>query len=105
MGCILFTIGKRLEDHHILEAEILAIREAIVAIIQKQLSDVIIESGSLIAVQAIRREINSPSNIRILVEDVNILTKVIKNIKFVYRSRLANQLADIIAKKAHPCCT
>lgn len=59
-------MGKRLEDHHILDAEILTIREAIVAIIQKQLSEVIIESDSLIAIQAIRGEINPPSNIRYL---------------------------------------
>lgn len=45
MSRILFSKGKKLGDHYILEAEILAIREVIVAIIQKQLTEVIIERG------------------------------------------------------------
>lgn len=52
---------KKPHDHHILVTETLATREAVIAIIQKQLSKVIIESDSFIVVQAIRGEINPPS--------------------------------------------
>lgn len=52
-------------DHHILETEILAIWEATMTIIHKQLSEVIIETDSLIALSTIKGEINPPSNIRI----------------------------------------
>lgn len=47
----------KIGDHPILVAETLVIREAVVAVIQKQLSEVIIKSGWLIAIQAIGGEI------------------------------------------------
>lgn len=50
---ILFIGGKISRDHHIPVTKILAIRKVIVTIIQKQLTDVIIESDSLVAVKAI----------------------------------------------------
>lgn len=45
-----------------------------------------------------------PSQIKNLVEDIKILAQVIKDIKFVYCSRLTNELADLIAKKAYMWC-
>lgn len=39
------------------------------------------------------------SHIRNLVEDVNVLVKCVKNIKFVYYSRSPNELADLIVKR------
>lgn len=50
---------------------------------------------------AINGDINPPSQIRNLVEDIRILVQVVKNIKLVYGSRSANGLVDMIAKKAH----
>lgn len=79
-------------DHHILETEILAIKEATMTLIYKQLSEVIIETESLIAISTIQEEINPPSNFRNFVEDVNILANVVKNIKFICCNRLTNSV-------------
>lgn len=49
---VLFTVPKNIADH-ILVAKTLAIREALVNIIHKQLAEVIIESASLVAVKVI----------------------------------------------------
>lgn len=54
-------------------------------IIQKQLAKVIIESNSLVVIKAINGDINLPSQIRNLVEDIRILVQVVKNFKLVYR--------------------
>lgn len=83
MSCILFST-ENIENHHILVTETLASREAIVAIIQKQLTEVIIESDSLIVIQSIKGEIAPANQIRNLVEKIKMLAKVIKNTKFVY---------------------
>lgn len=99
----LLIAGKRIGDHHNLVAEILAIRKAIVTIIHKELAEVIITSDSLVAVKAING--GPPIQIRNLVEHIKSLANVIQNIKFVYCSRSANELANMIAKKAHICLT
>lgn len=104
MGHLRSTVRK-IENHNILVTETLVIREATVTIIQKQSAQIIIESDSLIAIKAINEEINPPSHIRNLVEDVKILTQVVKNIKCMYRSRSSNILADMMAKEAHVCYT
>lgn len=83
--------------------EALAIWEAIVTIIQKQLMKIIIEIDSFVAIKAINGEINSNSY-RNIVEDIIILSLVVKDIKFVHCSRLANSLANMIAKNAHLSC-
>lgn len=52
--------------------------------------------------KAINEEMNS--HIRNLFEDINIITRVIKDIKFVYCCRMANSLQDMMAKKALLSC-
>lgn len=91
MGCILFTNGKSIGHQHILVGEIFTIRETVVAIIQNQLSHVIIESDLLTAIQTIGGESNPPGQIRNLVKDINILVNVVKNIEFVYFSSSSNE--------------
>lgn len=102
---ILIANRKKLGDQHILVAKTLAIWKAVVPIIQKQKSEVVIESDSLNVIQAIRGDVIPPSQIRNLVEHINILAKVVKNIKFVYYSKSANELVDLIAKKVLFCYT
>lgn len=80
---IFFKIGKRIKDNHIFVMEAFAMQEAMVAIIRKQLAEVIIVSVSLVAIKANGENI-SPSRIRNLVEDIKILAQVVKDIKFVY---------------------
>lgn len=77
----------------------LAIREAIIAIIQKQLSKVIAESDSLIRIKAIGGDIYPPSQIMNVIEDIKIRAKVVKNIIFVYCSRSANVLTNLVGRQ------
>lgn len=67
----------------------LAIREAAVAIVQKQMYNEIVESDSLIVTRAIRGDIKPSSQIWSLIEDIIILSKAIENIAFLYCSRLS----------------
>lgn len=58
----------------------------------------------VVARRTINREINLLSQIKNLVDDTKIIAQVIKNISFLYFSRLANKLVDMLAKKAHLYC-
>lgn len=71
-------------DYPTFVAETLAIREAVIAIILKQMSNVIIESDSLIAIQTIRWDIKPSTQILNLIEDIIVLIKAVKNVIFVY---------------------
>lgn len=106
-GHVLFTTSKNFGNNDTLVTEVLAIQEhtVTITIIQKQLAKVITESDSLVAIKAINGDINPPSHIGNLVEDIKIQTRVFKNIKFVYCSRSANGLVNMITKKAHMSCT
>lgn len=65
----------------------------------------IIESAYLIVTQAIQNNSKPPSQIFNLVEDIITCTRTLENIKFLYRNRFANALADKLAKRAHLYCT
>lgn len=69
------------------------------------MEQIVIESDSLVSVKAINGETNLPGLITNIVKDINIMTKVVKDIKFVYYSKQANILADMLAKNAHSVCT
>lgn len=64
---------------------------------------IILESDSQIAIRAIMGAIKALNTITNIIEDILVLASAIRNIKFVYRNRHANILADIIARKAHNC--
>lgn len=59
----------------------------------------------LVTVKAINGEINPPRLIRNIVEDIKILVKAVRNVKFVYSSRSINMLVDMLGKKTHCACT
>lgn len=79
VGHILFTVNKNIGDHIILMTEVLAIQEAFVIIIQKQLVKIMVENDLFVAIKSINREISPPSQMRKLVEDIKILAQVVKN--------------------------
>lgn len=81
--------------------EVLTIREAIASTTQKQMDQVVIESDSLVAEKAINREINPPRFIGNIVDDIKILTKTLRNIKFINCSRLANLLVNMLVKQVN----
>lgn len=64
----------------------------------------IIESDSLVTIRVINGEINLSKLIANVVEDIKMLAKDIRNIKFVCCNRPANMLADMLIK-VHFCCT
>lgn len=76
-GQVLFAAGKKVGDNHILVGKILAIREAIMTIIRKQVRKVIIRSNSLVAIKVITGENNPHSHITNLVENIEILTRIV----------------------------
>lgn len=45
----------------------------------------------------------APTQIFNLVEDVKVLAKAVKKLKFVYCNRSVNRLADRITKQIHQC--
>lgn len=105
MGGSLCTTSKKIRDHNVLLAEVLATSEAIVSTIRTQMKQVIIESDSLVIVKAINGEATSPRVIGNIVEDVKMLPTAVRNIKFVHCNRSTNILVDMLAKKAHSYCT
>lgn len=70
-------------------------------IIREQLSNVIMESDSLIVIQAISGDSKRHTQICILITDITVLAKQVNNIKFMYCHKSANMLADKIVKRAH----
>lgn len=80
----------------------LAIRESGLGIIQKRVSNIIIESDPWISIQTIKGHIKVPSQILNLIEDINVLAKAMENINVLYCSKSVNNLADR-TKKPHYC--
>lgn len=64
-------------------SEDLAFHKTVAMIVQKEISNVIMENDSYIMFQAIRRETEPPSQIRNLVEDIIVFVKAIEHIKFL----------------------
>lgn len=58
---------------------------------------------SQIAMQTINRDTRPFSQISSLVEDINILVKIVKNIKFAYCSKSTDKLTGKIPKKVRHC--
>lgn len=69
---VTIATNKRLEDCSILVAGCLATREAILLVIQKCVSRIIIYSDSQLVVTSINRKIGVPKDVVNLVEDVNV---------------------------------
>lgn len=92
-------------DIPILVAEILAICEALFHAIQEKNTSVIIESNSLIGIQAINGNTLSPFLICNLVEETKNLALEIDNISFHYCRKSSNRMADRIAKEFSHVCT
>lgn len=104
--CHIQSHGERqIGDSLILVAEPLAIPRWVVKIVQKHMSNVIVESDSLIVIQEINENIKPHRLISNLIMDIITSAKAVENIKFVYCNRFANGLVDTIAKKEHFCCT
>lgn len=81
--------------------KILAIRKAIMISIEEDLSNVIIECDSQLAIRTITSAIKVSSVISNIVANIGVLVSVIRNIKFLDNNNSGNRLADSIAKKAY----
>lgn len=75
----------------------------LLAILEDNMSN-IIESNSKIAIQANTDAIKVPPLYQILL-NIKMLVLITRNIKFVSVNIYANQLADKIARRVHPCTT
>lgn len=82
-------------------AEVLAKGKVIGEVIQKHMEQIVIESDSVVTVKTTNEEINLSRLIENIVENINIMTKKIKNIKFVYYSRLTDILINMLVKMVH----
>lgn len=78
--------------------------EATVAIVQKWIFNVIVDSDLLIMVHAIRRSIRPTTQVSNLIVNPIDLARTVENMKFVHRSRSANELIEKIVKKVNFCC-
>lgn len=96
-------INRKLIAIQFLLAETLTICEAILTTIQKQLLDIIMESDSQLVIQAIEVAIQAPSQIFNVIEDIRILTKTFRYIKFIYYNKFVNKFADQIPRMAYHC--
>lgn len=67
-------------------------------------SNAIIESDSFISVQAFNEHSIPPRQIWNLIEDINMLVKDTKNVKFAYNRRSASVLTDSIANEIIRSC-
>lgn len=81
---------KQIGDCHILVTEYLAIKEAIVTVIQKNFQMIIVESNSQLMV----------INWELLVEDIRMLSYLFKDISISYCHGISNR-TDRIAKSTH----
>ncbi|KAM6541763.1 hypothetical protein CsatB_006210 [Cannabis sativa] len=81
-------------------AEIMGMKEALSWIKRKGWEDVIVETDSLIVVQALNSSIHMTSYFGLLVEDCRLILSTLKNvlISFVYRS--ANKAAHCLARES-----
>lgn len=97
--------GKDIGDILVLIPKTLAIRNVLMEAINSNFSKVIIESDSIIAIQAIKGESIPPKDISNQVYDIIMLAKKVDKIFFVYYRRSANELTDRIAKETIYACT
>lgn len=86
--------------------EVIAIGEAILSIIEKRLSNVIIESNSQLTIEAIRGDIKAPIQIYNLVESIRVRAKVVNNVNLLNRfiGDSINRLYFLIINKISPFC-
>lgn len=84
MECIITKERKSTEDTSVLLAKTLTIRNALIHAINSKYSNVIIESDSMIMIQAINKESIPSKDICNLVEDIVALAKNIENIDFYF---------------------
>lgn len=76
---------------------------AVLIHIQKRWSNVIVESGSQITIQAIDDDSKALNQISNIIENIMVLAKEIRNIKFMYCIYLLISLADRIANRTYQC--
>lgn len=69
------------------------------------MQQVIMETDSVIIVNVINGEATPPRLIGNIVEDIKMLPKAVRNMKFVYCNRSTNMLADMLGRKTHSNCT
>ncbi|KAM6584509.1 hypothetical protein CsatB_011511 [Cannabis sativa] len=79
-------------------AEIIGIKEALSWIKRKQWIDVVLETDSLIAVQALKSSIAMPSQFGLLVRDCQELVLSLNNISVIFVKRSANKPAHCVAR-------
>lgn len=86
-GRIRFQSGKSIGNCPTLLVETLPIPEAIIEAIRANLSKVIIESDSQVAIRAIIGDIKLPSDVSNIVVDICLLLTVVMNLKFLHYNR------------------
>ncbi|KAM6598685.1 hypothetical protein CsatA_018294 [Cannabis sativa] len=79
-------------------AEIIGIKEALSWIKNKGWGKVVVESDSLVAVQAIQSSIHMPSQFGLLVEDCRLILSSLNNVQVSFVNRSANKAAHSIAR-------
>uniref|UniRef100_A0A803QJD1 Reverse transcriptase domain-containing protein n=1 Tax=Cannabis sativa TaxID=3483 RepID=A0A803QJD1_CANSA len=79
-------------------AEIIGIKEALSWIKRKQWIDVALETGSLIAVQALKSSIAMPFQFGLLVRDCQDLVFSLNNISVIFVKQSANKVAHCVAR-------
>ncbi|KAM6549739.1 hypothetical protein CsatB_021415 [Cannabis sativa] len=81
-------------------AEVIGVKEALSWIKQKDLSDVEIETDSLVVVQAINGSVQMPSQFGLLIQDCQSLISELNNVFVFFVKRSANRAAHCIARRS-----
>lgn len=96
--------GRSIRDIPVFLKETLVIRNAWIDVCNSKYSNVIIESDSVIVIQAINGKSIRLKVIYNLVEDIIVLSKKVENIRILFYTRSANLLANKIAKESICAC-
>uniref|UniRef100_A0A803PV21 Reverse transcriptase n=1 Tax=Cannabis sativa TaxID=3483 RepID=A0A803PV21_CANSA len=81
-------------------AEVIGVKEALSWIKNHDLSDVEIESDSLVVVQAINGEVQMPSQFGMIVQDCRLMISTLNNVLISFVKRSANKAAHCVARKS-----
>ncbi|XP_015938268.1 uncharacterized protein LOC107463901 [Arachis duranensis] len=84
-----------------MHAELWGIVKGLQIAVPNDLQNIIVDSDSLMALQAIKTGCPSSHPCAALVQDILILSRRVQNIDWNHTLREANAVADIMAKKGH----
>lgn len=91
LGWVQYYKGEAIGDYKILVTETLAIREAVLTIIEKRLSSVVIEGDSEIVIRVIMGDITLLLRFQML-SKILCFSKAVWNTKLIYCNKFTNKL-------------